>query len=463
MAGMKVGGGGRMVRDGVAAAATIEKKEREGRETEKEKLMVVYVLVCSEKLRQLWASWFSKIPILSLAKRQMMPHPPKNVLQDSKITQVVEGPNVVDFGAVGDGETDDSNAFQQAWKALCQVKEGTPSLEIPQGKTFLLQPVKFSGPCASTTIIVQVLGKIVAPASRDDWKECPLDGWLSFSDVANLSIVGSGTIDGQGCVWWTNQKLHNFVKAMHFSKCDNLQLSGLTHINSPKNHISISDCNGVSISNPQIQAPKESPNTDGIDISQSTYVNITDSNIGTGDDCVAINGQSYHITITNVNCGPGHGISVGRLGKDGRNDTVEDVQVQYCTFNGTQNGARIKTWQGGLGFAKTISFEHITLIDTQNPILIDQYYCNGGHNCQNGTTAVVVSDVTYRDFHGSTIDNEAIKLECSETIGCNNIIMEDINITSSSSNSQTQAYCQNVHGSSHSVQPIVPCLTSLIS
>lgn len=37
--------------------------------------------------------------------------------------------------------------------------------------------------------------------------------------------------------------------------------------------------------------------------------------------------------------------SVGSLGEDGAYNTVEHVNVVNCTFKGTQNGARIKTWQ----------------------------------------------------------------------------------------------------------------------
>lgn len=36
---------------------------------------------------------------------------------------------------------------------------------------------------------------------------------------------------------------------------------------------------------------------------------------------------------------------MGSLGEDGAYETVEDVHVRNCTFNGTKNGARIKTWQ----------------------------------------------------------------------------------------------------------------------
>lgn len=73
------------------------------------------------------------------------------------------------------------------------------------------------------------------------------------------------------------------MQALHFNNCDSLQLSDITHINSPRNHIGIDNCNGVHVSNLHITAPKESPNTDGIDISSSTHVYIENSMIGTGN------------------------------------------------------------------------------------------------------------------------------------------------------------------------------------
>ncbi|XP_021738186.1 probable polygalacturonase At3g15720 [Chenopodium quinoa] len=83
-------------------------------------------------------------------------------------------------------------------------------------------------------------------------------------------------------------------------------------------------------------------------------VNIL-SIIGTGDDCIAIKGESFLVNITRVTCGPGHGISIGSLGNDGDNDVVEQVLVNDCIFNGSTNGARIKTYQGGLGHVSGVT------------------------------------------------------------------------------------------------------------
>jgi hypothetical protein len=102
--------------------------------------------------------------------------------------------NVVKYGAKGDCHTDDSNvyfcysfifhfmqlffiyffhmkqnfksntifklsckkAFTKAWLDVCGSTLDTPTLIIPEGQNFMLQPLSFQGPCKSTTINVKV-------------------------------------------------------------------------------------------------------------------------------------------------------------------------------------------------------------------------------------------------------------------------------------------------------------------
>ncbi|KAL1824624.1 hypothetical protein ACET3Z_011402 [Daucus carota] len=100
---------------------------------------------------------------------------------------------------------------------------------------------------------------------------------------------------------------------------------------------------------------------DGIEISGSGTISGRgqkwwDMKRGTGDDCISIGGGSKKLRINDIICGPGHGISVGSLGKHGDYDDVDDVEIIGAVFTGTTNGARIKTWQGGKGYARNISF-----------------------------------------------------------------------------------------------------------
>ena len=58
------------------------------------------------------------------------------------------------------------------------------------------------------------------------------------------------------------------------------------------------------------------------------------------------------------------------------------MTVKTATFTGTQNGVRIKSWgRPSNGFAKNILFQHVTMQDVQNPVVIDQNYCPSNEGC----------------------------------------------------------------------------------
>ncbi|KAK8595002.1 hypothetical protein V6N13_015911 [Hibiscus sabdariffa] len=61
--------------------------------------------------------------------------------------------NVISFGAIGDGTTDDSKGFKQAWDVACNssAAASSPTVLVPQGKAFLLQPLTFNGKSCSTS------------------------------------------------------------------------------------------------------------------------------------------------------------------------------------------------------------------------------------------------------------------------------------------------------------------------
>ncbi|KAL0743259.1 hypothetical protein Bca4012_084772 [Brassica carinata] len=354
--------------------------------------------------------------------------------------------DVTQYGAVGDGVTDDSQAFFKAWEAVCGGT-GDGQLIVPAGMAFMLQPLKFQGSCKSTPIVVQILGNLVA-SSRAKWKG-DKDQWILFSDIEGLVVEGNGEINGQGSSWWEH-KGSSRPTALKFKSCNNLRLSGLTHVDSARAHIHINGCNDVTISNLRINAPESSPNTDGIDIAVSSNVIIQDCVIATGDDCIAINSGTANIRISGIDCGPGHGISIGSLGKDGEIASVEDVCVQNCNFRGTMNGARIKTWPGGSGYARRITFNGITLDNVENPIIIDQHYNNGDpdKSTDEKSSAVEVSKVVYSNFVGTSKSEYGVNFRCSERVPCTEIFMKDVKIETASSGfgQVAQGQCLNVRG-----------------
>lgn len=70
----------------------------------------------------------------------------------------------------------------------------------------------------------------------------------------------------------------------------------------------INGCNNVMVSNLRLNAPDQSPNTDGIHVQTSTGVTITGTTIKTGDDCVSIGPGTRNLWMERIQCGPGHGV-----------------------------------------------------------------------------------------------------------------------------------------------------------
>lgn len=76
----------------------------------------------------------------------------------------------------------------------------------------------------------------------------------------------------------------------------------------------------------------------------------------TGDDCISIQTGCSGIFIHDVICGPGHGISIGSLGKDNTRACVSNVTVRDVKMHDTMNGVRIKTWQVNIHLASSINY-----------------------------------------------------------------------------------------------------------
>ncbi|KAK8278860.1 hypothetical protein V6Z11_D09G070900 [Gossypium hirsutum] len=273
----------------------------------------------------------------------------------------------------------------------------------------------------------EIDGILIAPSDPSSWKckDTNCNNWITFQHFDGLIIQGTGSLHGQGQKWWKMGCIQNKVGfAILDSK--NVHISGLTSVNSRKWHISIERSSFVHASKLNIKAPKDSPSTDGIRIEHSTNVTLASSIIKTGDDCIEIGDGSKYININQIFCGLGHGISIGSLGKNGRKETVEYVTIRRANFYTTKNGVRIKTWQGGHGYARHIRFERLSFNRVTRPIIIDQYSCPTHQRCNNHSTAVEISNILYNDLKGTTNSEIAVEILCSESVPCKNIRMKDI-------------------------------------
>jgi len=313
---------------------------------------------------------------------------------------------ITDFGAVGDGVTDDTCAIQAALDRCAQIAQCYGSMtrvRVPPG-TYLSH-----GQSIRSNVTLQFDGAAVdASAAYDTDASVPGEAKLQFSDdltaypsrngvplivglinaasVTNVAITGNGVIDGAGAKWWSlfdntwspagidpRPYLVNIVNST------NLTISDVTFRNSPKFHLFFQNCTNIDVHGITIRAPGDSPNTDGVDPKSCLHVKISNCDISTGDDNVAISSNSRtgyprptsnDTEVSNCKFGAGHGVSIG-------SPTYGDVggmNVHDCTFDGTDNGLRIKSNASSGGVVDGITYTNISLENVKNVIVLDGYY-----------------------------------------------------------------------------------------
>ncbi|XP_057505421.1 probable polygalacturonase At1g80170 [Actinidia eriantha] len=415
-------------------------------------LSVYYICICS------FSNFTSVEGFDSLLR---LPHSgPSTNLSLSKTKTVFY---VNDYGAKGDGIHDDTKAFKDVWKLACS-QPGKAKIVTQAAKTYLVRPITFGGPCKAK-LKFRMSGTIIAPNDPSAWDGLNPQRWLYFHKVDHLTVDGSGKIDGMGQEWWaqsckinTTNACRRAPTAMTFNKCKDLNVKKITMVNSQQTHLAFTQCVQVEVSNVIVQAPGSSPNTDGIHISSSTLVDIRESTIGTGDDCISIVGNSSVIQITNITCGPGHGISIGSLGKSNSSASVNDISVDGAILSNTENGLRIKTCQGGFGFASNIAFQNVWMEKVSNPIVIDQYYCDSAVECLNQTWAIKVQNISFVGIKGTSATDEAIRFACSDRFPCEMLYLEDIQLISYNGG-LTNSFCWEAQGSFSGLVFPHPCFS----
>ncbi|XP_051144870.1 polygalacturonase At1g48100-like [Andrographis paniculata] len=370
--------------------------------------------------------------------------------------------NVMSYGAAGDGISDDTEAFKMAWDAACQSQ--LPSLLLlPPHRTFLIQSVILTGPCKTNALVFQVEGTIMAPDGPESWpRSYSKRQWLVFYRINGMSMQGGGVIDGRGAKWWELPcKPHRGINgttlpgpcdspvAIRFFWCSNLRMEGVKMKNSPQFHVRFDRCEHVQIESIFIKSPAGSPNTDGIHLENTNHVTIYNSLISNGDDCVSIGAGSYNIYIKNITCGPSHGISIGSLGMKNTAACVWNITVSESVIKHSDNGVRIKTWQGGYGAVSAVTFRNILMDTVRNPIIIDQYYCSGAGRaaCPNQTAAVSVTGVSYEGIKGTyDVRSPPVHLACSDAVPCTNLTVSDVELLPAEGQRILDPFCWNAYG-----------------
>jgi len=312
--------------------------------------------------------------------------------------------NVKDFGAKGDGVSDDTVAIQTA---VHFVPRGG-RVYFPEG-TYLTLPIALR---SHTTIEFAEGATLLGSTDRQRYPILP--GYVLDSNnykevhfgvfegnavdmyqslicaeyAEDITIVGPGTVDGnaQNGDWWQSFKEFpaSRPRLLFFNRCKNVTIHGVHACNAAAWQIHPYFTRNFNLYDVKVSAPKISPNTDAMDPESCDYVNIIGCVFSVGDDCIAIksgkielgeefNQAADHHTIRNCLMAFGHGaITLGSEIGAG----VTNLSVSQCYFKGTDRGLRIKTRRGrGKNCTiENVSFDNIRMDAVLTPVVINMWY-----------------------------------------------------------------------------------------
>lgn len=387
--------------------------------------------------------------------------------------------SVEEFGAVGDGVTSNTAAFQRAVAALEERGGGGGArLEVPAGR-WLTGSFNLT---SRFTLFLHHGAVILGSQDPEEWPLiAPLPSYgrgrerlgprhislIHGQDLNDVVITGSnGTIDGQGRMWWElwwNRTLnHTRGHLIELVNSTNVLISNVTLRNSPFWTVHPVYCRNVVIKDLTILAPLNAPNTDGIDPDSSSEVCIEDCYIESGDDLVAVKSgwDQYGISVgkpssniiiqrvsgTTPTCS---GVGFGSEMSGG----ISNVLVRDLHIWNSASAVRLKTDVGRGGYITNITIANVTMEKVKVPIRFSRGSDDHSDDKYDRTALPMISGIHIVDIVGVDVQRapmlEAVHGAVYEGICFRNVSLRAIR-------RQVRWQCESVYGEAHEVFP-APC------
>jgi Glycosyl hydrolases family 28 len=354
--------------------------------------------------------------------------------------------NISDFGAKGDGLTLNTKAIQAAIERA--AKQGGGVVSIPAGR--FLSGTLF----LKTNIELHLSPGAVLLGSTNLADYDSTHRHLMLAENAdNVALTGTGKVDGQGYFFYDTIPVAWTAKPrplpwILIKNCTRVRVRDVQLHDSPAHVLVLEKCADVVVDGISIRCDPRSPNTDGLDITDSRNVMISNCFMQAGDDLICLKSHNRwveNVTVTNcvlvsddaaIKFGTGSTVGV-------RNSTFSNISIY-----GTRYGLALFMIDGGTH--EHCLFENITIRNQsrwQNdyPIFIDIH--------QRDSTKKLgrIKDIQFRGISIQTGGNILVAGQPGHPL--EDLVFEDINMTLTDCNDVTQ-YLQKPRGNK-TLLPIV--------
>jgi hypothetical protein len=196
-------------------------------------------------------------------------------------------------------------------------------------------------------------------------------GSIKANDATNIKISGRGILDGTKNSELNKGSDRHFIG---FTNCKNIQLEGITLVNSLSWQVVPAHCEDVTIHN--IKIVSNNGSDDGIDLVRSRKVRIEGCFIHTKDDCIAIKSHMNYpgkegnedILVSNSvfwNTEWGNALEIGF---ELRADTMKNISFRNCDIIHCDDGAVFSIHNGDRSVVKDILFDNIRVEDARQKL-----------------------------------------------------------------------------------------------